>query len=75
MSKIECAYFEAMGEYGVYLKPLNPTGRWMIASGPYYEDMMFIEHKGWLLKSWKSEGIIKFRTKETRQIFTCNQPV
>lgn len=71
----DTAYIEIMeANWGTSYKPLMPTGRWKIESGPYYENCMFVEHQGWLFKSWISERSISFRPAVTRAVFTCEPP-
>lgn len=53
--------------------PLTPTGRWMLASGPYYENKMFVEHKGWLWDRWIAEDDIVFLADSVVTVFDCNE--
>jgi hypothetical protein len=52
-------------------KPLKPTGRWKIESGPHYENRMFIEHQGFIFKEWISEHRIEFLPAKESRIFEC----
>jgi len=75
---MEIAYFEhwVNGGLSVYKKliPLNPTGRWKIESGPYYESRIFIEHqKSCFTKKWVPEELISFLPKEETHIFECKR--
>lgn len=67
-------YIEEYGEYGIVnYRPLNPTGRWKIESGPYYKNKLFIEHKGFVFKSWISEAAITMKPKQEIAIFECGK--
>jgi hypothetical protein len=64
-------YIKSFEEYGYSYKPLKPTGRWMIQSGPYFTMKMFIEHKGWLFKRMISEDRIVFKPEQAVSVFDC----
>lgn len=71
---MKSAYIRKYDGYGfVEFKPLRPTGRWKIESGPYYEDALFIEHQGLIFKSWVSSSDIEFRATECSEIFECSR--
>ena len=66
-------YIKYYGDYGaIYYKPLKPTGRWTIESGPYFTMKMFVEHKGLVFKHMISEDEIVFRPESTVAVFKCN---
>lgn len=65
------AYIEECTGYSVSFKPLNPTGRWKIVSGPYHENKLFIEHKGLIFKSWIAEDNIVFKCERKSIVFEC----
>ena len=50
---------------------LYPTGKYKIESGPYYQDKIFVQHKGWFFKHWIDEDDIFFFPEETSKTFTC----
>lgn len=53
---------------------LNPTGRWKIVIKQLEncdpETSLYIEHKGWFLKQWISEGDIVFE-RRIETVFDC----
>ncbi len=51
--------------------PLIPTGRWKIKSCAYYENELFIEHKGFIFNTWISESSIEFKAERTETINQC----
>ncbi len=59
------------GNWCVRYVPLNPTGRWKIESNAYYEDKLFIEHKGWVLCEWVPEDDIYFKPAPRSMIAEC----
>lgn len=67
-------YIEIMeAEWGVSYKPFKPTGRWKIESCAYYRDRLFIEHQGFIFKSWIPEDDIKFLPAKKSIINACTQ--
>ena len=67
-------YIETRKGYGlISKKPLCPTGRWKIESGPYYRDKMFIQHKGRFFKRWVSEDHIVFAPAKSTEEFFCHR--
>lgn len=57
--------YEAMGLYNY--QPLKPTGKWKIESCAYYENKLFIQHRGLLgTRWWISEDKIFFSTRVFR---------
>ena len=65
-------YIEIYGDFGeIIRKPLNPTGKWKLESGPYFRDKLFIQHKGWLFKRWVSENSIVFAPAKSEEEFQC----
>lgn len=50
---------------------LNPTGKWKYVNGPDQEDVIYVEHKGSLFKSWIHENNIEFHEEETEEVFDC----
>ena len=69
---MDIPYYEEMGDMGgIYYKPLNPTGRWKLESGPNWVNRMYIEHQGFIFKRWIPEDNISFRHTEVTKIFDC----
>ena len=65
-------YFKVCEDFCFFsLKPLKPTGKWKIESGPYYENKIFIQHQGLIFKRWISEDDIVFAPAPKKEIFTC----
>lgn len=68
----EIAYIRHIADYRVvFYKPLNPTGRWMMKTGPFYENKMFVEHRGWIFRRWIGEEDICFGPPESSAVFDC----
>jgi len=66
-------YIKGVGdEWQLKHEPLNPTGRWKIESCAYYENKLFIEHKGWIFNSWVSEDSIVWRPENKTTINECS---
>ena len=67
-------YYESYEGEGWYtFKPLNPTGRWKLETGPFYDGYkLFIEHKGWIFRRFICEDEIHFRPARTETIFSCH---
>lgn len=62
-------------ESGTYISTgprLNPTGRWMLRTSPDYINLLFIEHKGLIFKSWIPETSIVLDLETTQEIFECH---
>ncbi len=65
-------YIKSMGDMGaLHYKPLKPTGRWKYENGPYCEDLIFVEHRGLIFKSWICENNIAFAPEKNTEIFEC----
>ena len=65
-------YIESTGEVGaLHHKELNPTGRWKYENGPRFKDLIFVEHRGLIFKSWICERSIVFAQERNTEIFEC----
>ena len=65
-------YREIMGAgWATHLKPLYPTGRWKLVTNPYYENELYIEHQGFLFKSWWPESQLRYARVKTETVFNC----
>ena len=53
--------------------PLRPTGRWKIVTCFSGEKLLYVEHRGWLFKSWIKETDIKFGYERNERIFECER--
>jgi hypothetical protein len=85
MNSGEAAYIKtyAIGAYiktydiGFSYKPLVPTGRWKIESGPRYKNRLFIEHERfrffglYSFTEWIDEAYIYFLPARQTAIFDC----
>jgi len=72
MKVMSVPYIETDNHYGILsYKPLKATGRWMIKSGPRYENQLFIEHQGLLFKRWVNEDLIVFKPEQKTAVFNC----
>lgn len=58
--------------YRYTYRHLNPTGRWKLESGPRFDNMLLIEHKGLIFKRWVCEDEIVFRSERKSVINQCN---
>ena len=68
------AVYEKQYSYGGYLyKDIKLTGRWKLASGPYGKNIMYVEKRGLLFKSWVCEDNIAFKPARESHIFICNK--
>ena len=64
----KCAYFFT---YDNGFKPLKPTGKWKLVTNAYESNALYIQHKGWIFKTWIHEADICFRDCENEIIFDC----
>ena len=66
-------YILEYGDYGCYTyRPLRPTGRWKIRSDAYEVEVMYVEHRGLLFRSWIHERNIEFMPSLAETVFDCN---
>lgn len=71
-------YFKKGGDLGcLTYKKLNPTGRWKLKTIRNGENLLYIEHKGWLFKRWIFENDIVFvpSLDEDRGLITCGNAI
>lgn len=74
MIKKTLHYKQYIGEGGYIYKELNPTGKWRISYGSYYNmPMLEIQHRGILFTKWISEDEITERYPELNFHNVCGE--
>jgi len=70
---VKVPYIKERSEYGGWdYTELRPTGRWMIVSGPYCKNHLFIQHRAFLFfRFWVSEDDIVFKRAYSSAVFGC----
>lgn len=69
----QIAYYDNhMGDYGILLKELRPTGNWRLRLNMEGNVSMQVEHQGWIFKHWIDESDIYFKYPEiTTEVQSC----
>jgi len=64
-------YIERWDGYSYHCTELKPTGKWKIVNNVVENDVIYVQHKGWFLKTWVHENRIEFHRPTTTEVFDC----